>query len=468
MKEDTVKKIVSFLLALTFLVCLTSAEAATPGSSTDPLISKTYMDGTYKSGVLSQVKQTSSDTLTAVYSAAAESASAYNNLQNLKARTGEMGGYVLSSGFESVMFLTGGSTRIAAGGSMILLSGNMTVSCSGAVLNLASGTTVSSGSSLSKNVRYFCAENTIATYTAASNCVCLVDGYHSGYSNGYLTGSSGGASIIVHPQDVTVAPGESASFEVGTSGSGLSYQWQYSWDNGATWGNMGSAVPKTATLQLTTQASYDGIMYRCAVTDSAGTTVYSNGAKLNVTTLKIMKGPASQTVMPGEKATFSVTATGSGLSYQWQYSWNNGATWGNMGSAVPKTATLQLTTQTSYDGIMYRCAVTDSTGMTVYSDGAKLNIDVVKITQQPESQTVAPGEKATFSVVATGSGLSYQWQYSWDNGETWGNMGSAVPKTATLQVTTQASYDGIMYRCAVTDSTGMTIYSNGVKLNINN
>ena len=81
---------------------------------------------------------------------------------------------------------------------------------------------------------------------------------------------------------------------------------------------------------------------------------------------------------------------------------------------------------------------------------------------------MAPGEKATFSVVATGSGLSYQWQYSWDNGETWGNMGSAVPKTATLQLTTQASYDGIMYRCAVTDSTGTTIYSNGVKLNINN
>ncbi len=115
--------------------------------------------------------------------------------------------------------------------------------------------------------------------------------------------------------------------------------------------------------------------------------------------------PASQTVDAGQAATFSVVATGTSLLYQWQ---RNGA-------AIPGAASASYTTPAttaSDNGAQYRAVVSNAAGSAT-SASATLTVNggsgAPAITTQPASQTVAAGQTATFSVVASGSGLAYQW-----------------------------------------------------------
>ena len=85
----------------------------------------------------------------------------------------------------------------------------------------------------------------------------------------------------------------------------------------------------------------------------------------------ITKQPVSTAVKAGESATFTVAASGSGLTYQWQYSTNKGTTWNNTSN---KTSAYKLTVKQEYNGFMYRCVVTDNSGKSVISDEAILYV----------------------------------------------------------------------------------------------
>ena len=85
------------------------------------------------------------------------------------------------------------------------------------------------------------------------------------------------------------------------------------------------------------------------------------------------------------------------------------------------------------------------------------------ITKQPVSTAVKVGENFVFKVAATGTGLTYQWQYSTDAGKTWKNSSA---KTAVYSATAMKSYDGYLYRCIVTDSNGKVEISNEATLYI--
>ncbi|MGM9942815.1 MAG: hypothetical protein ACI31Q_01855, partial [Erysipelotrichaceae bacterium] len=106
--------------------------------------------------------------------------------------------------------------------------------------------------------------------------------------------------------------------------------------------------------------------------------------------------------------------------------------------------------------------VTDANGNSVTSDGAKLIVgESCKITSQPTDQTVAVGERAVFTVVASGTDLTYQWQISVDGGTTWKSFANT---TDTFSITAKAAYNGYMYRCIVTDANGNSVTSDGAKL----
>jgi hypothetical protein len=118
--------------------------------------------------------------------------------------------------------------------------------------------------------------------------------------------------------------------------------------------------------------------------------------------------PVSQSVMLGQTATFSVTATGTApLSYQWQKN----------GTAVSGAASASYTipaTSTSDNGAQFTVVVSNSVS-SVTSSSATLAVNAAlvapSITTQPNSQTVATGQAASFSVAATGTApLGYQWQ----------------------------------------------------------
>ena len=268
-------------------------------------------------------------------------------------------------------------------------------------------------------------------------------------------------AITTQPANKTVAEGGKATFKVVASGTDpLTYQWQYS-KNGTTWTDKAGAT--SASYTVTAKASYNGLYYRCKVSNAGGE-VFSNKVKLTVTSTPkpvITTQPANKTVAAGASATFQVAASGTGLTYQWQYS-KNGTTWTNKTGAT--SASYTVTAKESYNGMLYRCIVTNAGG-SVTSGTAKLTVTVAKpvITTQPKAATAAVGATATYKVVASGTGLTYQWQYSNDYGATWHNKSGAT--SASYTVTAKAAYNGMLYRCRVKNSGG-TVYSSKVRLTV--
>ena len=158
------------------------------------------------------------------------------------------------------------------------------------------------------------------------------------------------------------------------------------------------------------------------------------------------------TVYDGKTASFSVTATGTGLSYQWQR-YVNGE-WLAAFETNPTATTANFVTvpvNTAISGLKIRCQITDSTGTTLYTDEVTLTVlPVPAITAQPKSVTVSSTGKAVFSVTATGEGLSYQWQYRTSSTGAWKNATATGNKTAALTFNpVGTTRNGYQYRCVV-------------------
>lgn len=91
-------------------------------------------------------------------------------------------------------------------------------------------------------------------------------------------------------------------------------------------------------------------------------------------------------------------------------------------------------------------------------------IPQVTIIQQPKDVTAAIGDKVSFTVSAEGEGLTYQWQCSSNNGQSWYNSTYPGYATNTMTMTATEARCGLVYRCRITDSNGASILSNVVTL----
>ncbi len=243
-------------------------------------------------------------------------------------------------------------------------------------------------------------------------------------------------TITSHPQNKMVAPGQTASFFVGFSGSfPFAFQWQRN----------GVDIPGATLLGYTTPATTaadSGSLFRCRVRNAVGE-VWSNAALLEVAQpATITQHPANQFAAIGKTATFSVVATGTPtLTYQWQ---KNGV---NISGATNSSYTTPTLVKAD-SGAVYRCRVTNFVRQ-VTSNNAILNVgNPPAITTQPLAQSVGIGSTATFSVTATGSiTLAYQWSKN----------GTAIPGATSSSYITPAvttGDNGSLFRCAVTNNYG--------------
>ncbi len=171
-------------------------------------------------------------------------------------------------------------------------------------------------------------------------------------------------TITTQPKSVSAAEGGTATFTVAASGA-TSYLWQ--WRNGSsgTWADCTSATTgyNTKTLKVSAASHRNGYQYRCAVSNSNGTT-YTNIVTLTVRSKPaITTQPKSVSVAEGGTAAFTVAATGA-TSYQWQ--WRNGSsgTWADCTSATTgyNTATLKVSAASHRNGYQYRCLVSNASG----------------------------------------------------------------------------------------------------------
>lgn len=259
-------------------------------------------------------------------------------------------------------------------------------------------------------------------------------------------------SITAQPLDQSVVAGEDATFSVSATGTGpLSYQWQSY--NGASWEDIPDANAADHTISPTS-ASDDGTMVHCVVSNAAGSET-SQSATLTVTVIDpptIVTHPSDQTVLAGDDATFSVTATGTApLSYQWQS--YNGVAWEDIVDANAADYTISPTSA-SDDGTMLHCVVSNAAGSET-SQSATLTVTVIDpptIITEPNDQTVLAGDDASFSVTATGTApLAYQWQFL--NVGVWEDLPEENAPSLTIPQT-DLSDDETEFRCVVSNTAG--------------
>jgi alpha-tubulin suppressor-like RCC1 family protein len=130
---------------------------------------------------------------------------------------------------------------------------------------------------------------------------------------------------------------------------------------------------------------------------------------------QITSAPADASVTEPATASFSVTAIGFDppFTYQWQKSDDGGTNFDDIAGATASSYTTGATSIAADDGDRYRVLVS-SFGGSATSAAATLSVTGVvvapAISTQPQAVSVASGGNASFSVVATGSNLVYQWR----------------------------------------------------------
>lgn len=124
----------------------------------------------------------------------------------------------------------------------------------------------------------------------------------------------------------------------------------------------------------------------------------------------------------------------------------------------------------------FRAMVINGSCDPVYSGAKKIIIiPSPAITTQPDDQALCAGTGTGFAVTATGTGLTYQWQVSIDDGVTFNNITSIGSNpayynwtTPTLSLTsTVGGNNGYKYRCVVIGTCAPTAISNGATLTVN-
>ena len=270
--------------------------------------------------------------------------------------------------------------------------------------------------------------------------------------------------ITKQPVDVYAASGDTAKVTVKATGDGLTYKWYFK-DVGSSKFSLTTSFTGNS-YSIAMDSSRDGRQVYCVVTDKYGNSVTSNTVTLSMAkaTVKITQQPVSVTVIEGKTAKVTVKATGDGLTYKWYY--KNPGDSGFTYTSSFKGNTYSVTMNEARNGRQVLCRVYDKYGNVAQTNTVKLSMakNVVKITQQPKSVTVAPGAIAKVTVKATGDGLSYRWYYKnpGDSGYTYTSSYTG----SSYSVTMNAARDGRQVLCRVYDKYGNMVQTNTVKLSM--
>lgn len=282
--------------------------------------------------------------------------------------------------------------------------------------------------------------------------------------------------ITTQPQSCTTHPNGWVLLFVEATGENLQYQWFYrnasnnlvslpDWSltynewyyNQKNWILIQEKSPLYGATEITNAF--------CRVSNSAG---YAESSAvtitLNANAPKITLQYSFQSGHLDELTTFSVAATGNGLSYQW------------MAENAGEIEAISGETQDTYSIIAsadknlkeYFCRVTNSAGVNYLYQKLYIN---PKITTQPVSVEANAGATVTFTVAATGLPIiKYQWEIITPGDRYWEEIEGAT--SDTLSLTANSSYNGKYIRCKIiSDYEGVSensqkVYSDFVTLTV--
>ena len=303
--------------------------------------------------------------------------------------------------------------------------------------------------------------STLSLSNVSSNDVANYSVYISMGSSSLLSNSATllvntSATISSQPVSAVRFASQSVAFSTIVTGNinGLTYQWT---KDGSPISNSTSVLgATTSTLYLSSTTTASAGNYVLNVTGNCGT-ISSNAAALGIVSTYTI---ADQSMCAGNNATFSVSATGSGLTYQWKKNGNDisGAT----------SASLTLTGVSAADAANYSVAVGNS-GNSVTTGYGILNVRLLpSITTQPTNVNVAVGGTANFSVAANNA-TSFRWfRFNKVLENPAAPVGGSVLGTNTNSFTMSnvgSSFNNYRYVARIVGACG-TIYSDTVKLTV--
>jgi hypothetical protein len=215
------------------------------------------------------------------------------------------------------------------------------------------------------------------------------------------TSSPVAPTISTQPANVKIVAGQSATFSIGATGTApMTYQWK---KNGALISGANSAV-YTTPAEVSTD---NNAQFTVAVSNSAGNAT-SNAAVLTVTSATVAPAittqPASQAVIAGKTASFTVAASGTApLMYQWS---KNGTP---IGGANSPTYTTPAEVSTD-NNAQFTVAVSNSAGNAT-SNAATLTVSASTLLLNSSASALSFGSvtmpnSGTQTVTLTNAGNS--------------------------------------------------------------
>ncbi|MFY9309535.1 MAG: T9SS type A sorting domain-containing protein [Bacteroidia bacterium] len=140
--------------------------------------------------------------------------------------------------------------------------------------------------------------------------------------------------------------------------------------------------------------------------------------------------PVNSTICAGNNSSFTVAATGDGLTYQWQV--NTGSGYSNLSNSAPYTGvttnSIQITAATNgLNGYQYRCIVNGTCTPSATSNGASLTVNPVP-SVTVNSATICVGQTTTLTAAGATT-------YSWNTGATTSTISVSSGATTSYTVT---------------------------------
>lgn len=232
----------------------------------------------------------------------------------------------------------------------------------------------------------------VTTSTGTLYYYCVV----SGVCGASITSNVSGAVVVNSiPADPIGSITVSANPSCGPAT--LSYPAGYYWQTTASGTSSANPTSSNYTLNATGTVYVRAYNGSCWSSSSINTGLITINTPVNITT-----HPTNKTIPDGTTTTFAVTATGTGLTYQWQVDTGSGFT--NLANGAPYSGvtapTMTITGATlAMSGYSYRCIVSGAVPCTsVISNGAILTVNPV-----PEIDVTGNGESIVDGATTTGA-----------------------------------------------------------------
>ena len=292
----------------------------------------------------------------------------------------------------------------------------------------------------------------ITTNSAGNYTVTITNLYGSATSTAAVLTVQVPPQITGQPVSRTVKAGTNVSFTVTVTGTApLNFQWLKNGTALADGGNISGSA--TASLTVSAITTNDAANYSVTVSNSAGST-NSGSATLSVLVAPvILAQPTNLAVAVGAPASFSVTAAGPTLHYQWLKS---GKVIGGATNAVYTIASAQTNNAAGYSVVITNLAgsVTSATALLTV---APLPVFVA----QPVSHVATNGTTTTFKAKIKGSAkVNYQWFK--DGTALVDGQNISGSQTNVLVISNLRSIDAGAYALKVSNLVGSITSSNAV------